>query len=359
MSQETDARADGPPRARLDVDISFLARLAVTLVFIALTLWIAAPFLSALTWALVLAVVFSQAHGFIERWLHPSIAAALSVLIVALIVVAPLLLVSQRLIEEAIVGAYYIQGEIAKAEWPKFLAEHPWLQRLYELVGAQIDLPAILQRLSATIANAGATVVRQSTGQVLTVALAFYLLFFFLRDRAAGLQLLTRLSPFSDAETNRLVQRAKDTIYAIIYGTLVVAALQGALGGFMFWWLGFPAPAFWSLIMGLLSIVPVLGTFVVWIPATIFLAIEGRWTDAATLAVWGGVVIASADNLVRPLLIGESVRLHTVPTFIALLGGLYLFGASGIVLGPIAMTLTALTLEFWAERAAAVTDRST
>ncbi|MBM3623752.1 MAG: AI-2E family transporter, partial [Alphaproteobacteria bacterium] len=81
--------------------------------------------------------------------------------------------------------------------------------------------------------------------------------------------------------------------------------------------------------------------------------------DAATLAVWGGVVIASADNLVRPLLIGESVRLHTIPTFIALLGGLYLFGASGVVLGPIIMTTAALMLEFWRERAAAVEDRST
>lgn len=359
MSEGTDAKAAGAQRLRLDVDISFLARLVITLVFIALTFWIAAPFLSALTWALVMAVVFSKAHCFIERWFRPSIAAALSVLIVALIVVAPLLLVSQRLINEAIVGAFYIQGEIAKGDWPKLLAEHPWLQSLYELIGAQIDLPATLQQLATTLANAGATVVRQSTGQILTITLAFYLLFFFLRDRAAGLDMLRRLSPFSEAETDRLVQRMDDTIYAIIYGALVIAALQGALGGFMFWWLGFPAPAFWSLIMGLLSIVPVLGTFVVWIPATVYLAIEGRWADAATLAVWGGVVIASSDNLVRPLLIGESVRLHTVPTFIALLGGLYLFGASGVVLGPIIMTTATLMLEFWRERAAEEEDRST
>lgn len=357
MSEGTDAKAAGAPR--LDVDLSFLARAAITLAFIALTFWITAPFLSALTWALVMAVVFSTAHRFIERWFRPSIAAGLSVLIVALIVVGPLLLVSQRLINEAVVGAAYIQAEITKTDWPKFLAEHHWLQSLYELIGAQIDLPAILQKSAATLTNAGATIIRQSTGQVLTILLAFYLLFFFLRDRVAAVDMLTRLSPFSQAETGRLIQRADDTIYAIIYGALVIAALQGALGGLMFWWLGFPAPALWALIMGLLSIVPVLGTFVVWIPAAIYLAIEGRWADAVTLSVWGGVVIGSADNLVRPLLIGEGVRLHTVPTFIALLGGLYLFGTAGVVLGPIAMTLTALMLEFWRECAEEEEDRST
>ncbi len=353
MSEETEAKAAGDPQPRPAIDITFLARLAITLVFIAITLWITAPFLSALTWALVMAVVFARPHRFIETWFRPSLAAGVSVLVVALIVVAPLLLVSERLINEAIVGAGYIQEEIAKGNWRKFLDAHPWLQTLNAWIDAQVDLQGVLQRVASTLTNASATVIRQSTGQILTIMLAFYLLFFFLRDRVAGLEMLRRLSPFSDVETGKLVVRVRNTISAIIYGTLAVAALQGALGGLMFWWLDFPSPAFWSLIMGLLAIVPVLGTFVVWIPASIYLAIEGRWADAAILAAWGGLVIASADNLIRPLLVGEGLRLHTVPTFIALLGGLQLFGAAGLVLGPIAMTVAAQMMEFWRDRMAA------
>lgn len=350
MSEETRGEFAGDPRPRLVIDVYFLARLAITLAFVGVTLWLTAPFLSALTWALVMAVVFVRPHRLIETWLHPSLAAGLSVLIMALIIVAPLLLVSQRLINEAIIGAGYIQEAIAKGDLRGFFEAHPWLQRLSAWIDAQVDLQAVLQRVASTLTNAGATLIRQSTGQILTIVLAFYLLFFFLRDRAAGLEMLRRLSPFSNLETTKLIVRVRNTISAIIYGTLAVAVLQGALGGVMFWWLGFPSPAFWSLIMGLLSIVPVLGTFVVWIPAAIYLAVEGRWVDAAILAAWGSLVIGSADNLIRPLLVGEGLRLHTVPTFIALLGGLQLFGAAGIALGPIAMTTAAQMLEFWRNR---------
>jgi predicted PurR-regulated permease PerM len=130
-----------------------------------------------------------------------------------------------------------------------------------------------------------------------------------------------------------------------------VAALQGALGDFMFRLLDIPSAPFRALVMGVLSIVPVLGSFVVWIPAAIFLALEGRRAAALTLAPWGGVVISAADNLLRPLLVGETLRPHTAPAFIAMPGGLQLFGPAGLVLGPIAFTTTTQMLEFWRRRA--------
>ncbi|WP_051134097.1 AI-2E family transporter [Methylocystis sp. ATCC 49242] len=349
MTDETPPGAPEPTRAA--VDIFVLARLGLTLVFVAVTLLLAAPFLSSLTWALVLAVVFLRPHRAIEAVMGRSFGAALSVLIVALIIVGPLAFVSERLINEAVEGAAYIQQEVTQGKWVDFLKAHPWLETVNNWIEGQFDLQDVLSRVGAFLTNAGALFIRQSTGQALTVLLSFYMLFFFLRDRKAGVEALLRLSPFSDIETRKLIVRIRDTIYAIIYGTLAVAALQGALGGFIFWWLNFPSPVFWALIMGLLAIVPVLGTFVVWVPATIFLAIEGRWADALTLGLWGGVVIASSDNLVRPLLISDTLRLHTAPAFIAMLGGIQLFGPSGLVLGPIAMTTTSLMLEFWRRRA--------
>lgn len=101
----------------------------------------------------------------------------------------------------------------------------------------------------------------------------------------------------------------------------------------MFWLLGLPAPAFWGLVMGFLAIVPVLGAFVVWVSAAIYLAAEGEWVRALVLAVWGGVIIATIDNLLYPMFVGNRLKLHTVLAFIGAVGGIILFGASGLVLG--------------------------
>jgi len=155
------------------------------------------------------------------------------------------------------------------------------------------------------------------------------------------------MSPLPEVEMHRLFQRVGDTVYATIYGTLVVAAVQGVLGGLVFWWLALPAPLLWGLVMAALAIVPVLGAFIVWVPTAIFLALNGSWGDAMTLTVWGVVVVGGSDNLLYPMLIRDRMRLHTIPAFISVVGGLLLFGASGLILGPVAVTITIFLLRFW------------
>lgn len=186
--------------------------------------------------------------------------------------------------------------------------------------------------------------------QAIGVLLTFYLLFYFLRDQRAVLLSLRSLSPLSEAEMDRLFSRVSDTVHATIYGTLAVAAVQGTLGGLMFWWLGLPAPLLWGLVMGVLAVVPVLGAFIVWIPAALFLALDGSWGKALMLAVWGGVVVGGIDNVMYPILVGHRLRLHTIPAFIAIVGGLVVFGPSGLILGPVTLTVTVLLLEIWRSR---------
>jgi len=104
--------------------------------------------------------------------------------------------------------------------------------------------------------------------------------------------------------------------------------------------------------MAALAVVPVLGAFVVWIPAALFLAMEGSWGRALILAVWGGLVVSTIDNLLRPILVGNRLKLHTVLAFIALVGGLIAFGASGLILGPVVLTVTMVLLRIWRVRTA-------
>jgi predicted PurR-regulated permease PerM len=144
--------------------------------------------------------------------------------------------------------------------------------------------------------------------------------------------------------------RAADASHATFYGTIVCAAVQGTLGGLMFWWLGLPAPLLWGVIMGLLAIVPVFGAFVVWIPAAAVLALDGQWGKALILSVWGSVVVGGIDNVLYPILVGNRLRLHTVPAFVSVVGGLVVFGASGVILGPLAVTTTLSLLEIWRVR---------
>jgi predicted PurR-regulated permease PerM len=120
----------------------------------------------------------------------------------------------------------------------------------------------------------------------------------------------------------------------------------------MFWWLGLPTPLVWGMVMALLAVVPILGAFVVWIPAAVFLALEGHWAKALILTGWGGIVIALIDNLLYPVLVGERLRLHTLLVFIAILGGLTLFGASGLILGPVVLAVTLALVDVWRWRTA-------
>jgi predicted PurR-regulated permease PerM len=186
--------------------------------------------------------------------------------------------------------------------------------------------------------------------------LTFYLLFYFLRDRRAAFDRLGELSPLSEAETSRLLSRIIDTVHATMYGTIVCAAIQGILSGLMFWWLDLPAPLLWGLVMGLLAVVPIFGAFIVWIPTAFVLALNGKWGDALILTLWGTLVVGLIDNLLYPMLVGNRLRIHSVPSFIAIVGGLILFGASGVILGPLAVTTTIALMDVWRNRTSAPLD---
>jgi predicted PurR-regulated permease PerM len=218
----------------------------------------------------------------------------------------------------------------------------------------QVDLTGTINSIATWLTGAAGSILKGSLVQLVGVLLTFYLLFFFLRDRRAALQFLRKLSPLSHAEMDRMFTRVSDTIYATIYGTLAVGAVQGFLGGLMFWWLGLPAPLLWGVVMAVLSVVPVLGAFVVWIPAALFLCAEGSWVKGVGLRGWGAGVVGTVDNLLRPVLVGKRLKLHTLLMFISLVGGLLVFGAAGIVLGPVILTMTIVLLEVWRARSPGV-----
>jgi predicted PurR-regulated permease PerM len=331
-----------------DLHVRTVVLLAATAFGVWLCYLLAAPFLPALAWALAFAVLFTPLQRRLERVIRwPSLAATVALLVIGVIVVVPAVLVGQRLVEQAAKGAQLVSERFASGEWRHTFAGQPRLLALAEQVENQLDIPGTVASVTAWLSTAAGTIVRGSVVQLIGVALTFYLLFFFLRDRELALASVRALSPLSRAQTDQLLGRVHDTIFATVYGTLAVASVQGLLGGLMFWWLGLPAPLLWGVVMALLGVVPVLGAFVVWIPAAIFLGLEGRWLAALTLTLWGVFVVGTIDNLLRPVLVGNRLKLHTVLAFLSIVGGLLVFGAAGLILGPVVLTITRELLGIW------------
>jgi predicted PurR-regulated permease PerM len=319
---------------------------------------LAAPFLTSITWSLALAVVFVPLQRWVELiFSNRNIAAAISVLIIAMFVLTLVLFVGQRLVQEASGGAQLVNTRIESGEWRRALESRPRLAPLAAWMEQQ-NLPETVKAGMSWMSTTGASVVRGSIVEVMSLLLTFYLLFYFLRDRRAGIAVLRTALPLTSPEMDRLFDRVNDTIQATIHGTLIVAAVQGLLGGLMFWWLGLAAPLLWGVVMGLLAIVPILGAFIVWIPASLFLLVEGHWGQAAVLSIWGIVVVGTIDNVLRPVLVGNRLQLHTVMAFISVVGGIIVFGPAGLILGPAALTITTVLLEIWPKQETASTKVS-
>jgi predicted PurR-regulated permease PerM len=309
------------------------------------------PFLSSLTWALVLSVMFSHAHDKIVLHLkHANIAAAISVAAILVLVVLPLVYVGQLLVREAANSAIYFEAEMRNGQWREALVAYPTITRAVIWIEQQLDLAGTAGSIAALFTTLGTSVLQNSLSQLLTVVLTFYLLFFFLRDKRQIVRKLQTLSSLSSTETRYVLRRFVDTIHATVFGKLVVAAVQGALSGVMFWWLGLPLPILWGAVMGMLSIVPVLGAFVVWVPAAIYLTLEGDWGKALILTAWGLAVVGTIDNILYPMLVGNRLKLHTVPAFIGAIGGIIAFGAAGLILGPAIISVTLALIEILKKR---------
>ena len=321
--------------------IRFLIVVLATGIGVYLCYLLTVPFLAPLTWAIVLSVMFSHAHHKIEmRIKHPNFAAIISVAAIIVLVVFPVVLMAQLLVGEIANGAVYLEAELRNGAWRETLAGYPTLTRAVNWIERQLDLAGTAGSISSNLTKLGTSVLLTSISQLLNLVLTFYMLFFFLRDRRGIVRKLQSLSSLTSSETRHVLSRFVDTIHATVFGKLVVAAVQGTLSGLMFWWLGLPLPILWGAVMGMLSIVPVLGAFVVWVPAAIYLALEGDWGKALILTAWGVGVVATIDNILYPILVGDRLKLHAIPTFIGAIGGILAFGAAGLILGPAIVSVT-------------------
>ena len=330
---------------------SALALLAATALAFYLCWKIVQPFMPALTWALALAIIGDGLHRRLLRRLgHPGLSAGLATAVLVVFIGAPIAATAPTIATKVGEGWEQMRSAPMQERVQKVLHGSPVLAPLADIVTRYAPTA---DELAEHVTPRLSSLATGSLWAGVQLLVSFFALFYLLRDREQALAFLRSLIPLTSAETSRLFRRVADVVRASVLGTLLVAAVQGSLGGLMFWWLGLPAPLLWGVVMFLLSVLPILGAAIVWVPAALFLLLEGSWEKALILGLWGTVVIALIDNLLYPVFVGNKLRLHTLLVFIAILGGLLLFGTSGLILGPIVLAVTLAVIDIWRERTAA------
>jgi len=317
-------------------------------------IWLLSGFFQPIFWAATVGIIFLPVQHLLERKLggRTSLAAVLTVILIFFTVLLPALLIASAVVNEAAVIYAKIQrGEIdpgAALRWMQALL--PQLTERAESFGIGVDewpekLSAAAIKGSQFIGQLALTAGQNVANFLVMFFLMLYLLFFVLRDGDRMLEAMIRALPLGDARERALFAKFAEVSRATIKGTLLIGLVQGFLGGVMFSILGVTGAVFWGVVMVLLSILPLVGASVVWIPVAIVLVINGAWIKALVLTVFGVLVIGLIDNLLRPVLIGRDTKMPDYVILLSTLGGLSAFGISGFVIGPI---IAALFLSVWA-----------
>ena len=338
------------------MDPRVMRRLTFVLLVAGVTYWffdLIQPFLMPVFWAVVLAVVFNPVNDFFRaRWKErEGLAATVTTLIITLAVLLPATGVILSVIDQG-QGLYerYSSGELDPNVIVDYVeARIPRVQML--AVDYNVDFDRVRSGLTTGVTRAGQWIVNKSLniGQnFLEITVEFFLmlyfLWFFLRDGRSIIDLSIRALPLGDTDERALFDRFATVARATLKGTLIVAITQGTLGGILFWAIGIEGALFWGVVMTVLSLLPVGGSAIVWVPAAIIMAITGAWGKALVIVAFGGLAIGLVDNFLRPLLVGRDTQMPDYLVLIATLGGIAAFGLAGFVIGPV---VAALFLSVW------------
>ena len=299
----------------------------------------------------MLAIAFHPVHEYlVRRTGRVALSAFVSSVLVVMVILMPALFLTGLAINQYLALRDYLQELSASGVDLSNIA--PLRQVSVWLARVGLNTTAIIGYLSQYATEIGRATAGYSLAMaanissvVVSFVFTIFATFLLLRDGDHLVRRVVDLMPFERARSDAMLARIRDVIYASVYGVLVIAFIQGALCGLMFRILGIPSAALWGMVTMLTSVLPLVGSAAVWVPGTVYLVAIGRWPAAVVLAVWGGVVVGSVDNFIRPRLVGERVGLSELVTFFALLGGLRVFGLVGVVIGPLLFAVAASILD--------------
>ena len=317
--------------------------------------WILLPFYGSIMWGIIIGLIFKPLYHRLHTRFRGggSAAALLTLLLVFVIVIIPMALIMATLARDT--AAFYQRlqsGEINAARYFRRVFETlpSWVTSVLDRFGLQ-DFDSVQTRLGEELSEASQLIARQVLGIgmntfdfITGLFITLYLAFFMLRDGPLLARALRHAVPLAVAHKKELIDKFTTVIRATVKGNLIIAAIQGSLGGLAFWFLGVNGALFWAVLMAFLSLLPAVGAGLVWVPVAAYFLLSGAVWQGLALTAYGVLVIGLVDNLLRPALVGKDTSLPDYLIMISTLGGMAVFGINGFVLGPV---IAALFVAVW------------
>jgi predicted PurR-regulated permease PerM len=321
----------------------FLMFLFLIVVLGYLTYQIMSPFLNAIIWAVVLSIVFYPVYAFISRYLKAkSLSSLITVLLILGIIAGPFTYLTFTLLDELqVVTARLNENRLDSAQE---LIHRFHSSRLFHEVASYMGIESMVSEdvIMENIRNVAKGLISElplKISNILSAGLNFIFMIFtafvLFRDGPAVLSKVKDYMPFKDHQKERLASQIKDIVVSTVYGGVLVAVIQGTLGGIAYFLLGIGSPVLWGVAMSVMSFVPILGTFIIWGPTAAYLVVQGSYMKGAGLLLFGVLVISMVDNVLKPLIIGSRTKMPAIVILFSVLGGIKLFGILGLVLGPL------------------------
>jgi predicted PurR-regulated permease PerM len=320
------------------------------------------PFLTAITWAVILAIIFYPLYAWLLQILRGrrTLAAIAVTAAITLIVIAPGIELVRFLTEETILlvqSVASLLNEEGKQEW----LSRPWVRQLmgwwelvtFRLMDFNINWKQLLiqgaQNSSKFLVDRVTWIAQNVLLFAVNFLIALVTLFFMLRDGKDFFSRMQRLLPMDQEHQERLFKNIVDAVLAVVHGSIVVGMVQGLLAGLAYHLLGVPFAVLWGVVTGFAGLLPVGGSTLVTIPASIYLFLQGETIRSFVLLAWSLGIVGTVDNVLKPLIIGNRLGLPVLLLFFGILGGLALFGALGIVLGPVIFALLRALLDVYTQ----------
>jgi predicted PurR-regulated permease PerM len=304
------------------------------------------PFITAIIAAAVLTVLLKKPYHRLERLFRGRkvISALLTCLFAIFIIVAPLAGIGVLVVKEINGLTHELNSGTGIQSYLNRV--HDRIERS-EFLSGMIDEEAFSQEkvmndikgLTSNLLGFAQKAYSSISSFILWIFILFFTLFYFLIDGKRGLRYMIEMSPLKDKHDKQLIEKFTSISRATLKGTFVVGIVQSVLGGIAFLIAGVPSPVIWTLVMLLFSVIPMVGTSIIWAPAGIILLLTGNIWQGVFVLVFGALVIASIDNILRPKLVGKDTQMHPLLIFFATLGGIAVFGLPGFVIGPIIISL--------------------
>ncbi|PSW19029.1 AI-2E family transporter [Photobacterium sanctipauli] len=317
------------------------------------------PYLGSIVMAFIISLLYYPLHCKIEQKMpkSPNAASVISCTILTFMIVIPLLVVFSSIIHQGTTFSKDSYVWLTSGGVQEVLS-HPYVVKLFALIEKYspfepLDTQAIVQKVAtaaskfgAQLLNVSAKFLGDATNFVINFMLMLFVLFFLLRDHDKMVATLRHVLPLSRSQEDAVLNEVEEVAKSAVLGSFLTALAQGFAGGIAMWLAGFPG-LFWGSMMAFASLIPVVGTALIWMPASIYLLLIGKWEWALFLATWGAVVVGSIDNFLRPMLMQGSGGMSTLVIFFSILGGLHVFGLIGLIYGPIIFAVTMVLFKLY------------